>query len=209
MPPLFGSPRLALPIVPLGGERIMNKKLAVVSLVMLLLIYATPKRIDHAENVLEAVDMFTRVAQINPAPEKIQETIGYEGGPSRENISDGSYGLKFIRPDGEMQYTFRIYDGRIKWMTSYEQYNLPRGVTYELLEREYVKTLTQRFGFTPKIEEVNVKGINHPDLIRKSYIWNNIEMYIRYDERQSVKKSIFYLMRKKRDEIAVFIIYNK
>jgi hypothetical protein len=183
----------------------MNKKLALALVIILLLIYAVRERSDHAKNAMEAVDIISRVARENPAPEKIQETIGFGTNPSKETIADGGYGLRFKRTDGEVQYTFYIYDGKIKWMTSHEQFNLPRGISYELLEKEYVKTLTRRFGFSPKIEEE--KGIL-PGVKRTRFVWGNIDMFMRYEKLSSVSKPISYLIQKKRDEMAVFIHYN-
>jgi hypothetical protein len=183
----------------------MNKKLVLALIAILALIYSTPERSDHAKNALSALDIFTRVAQKRPVPEKIQETIGYDGSPSREMLSDGGYGLRFKRSDGEVQYTFYIYDGKIKWMTAHEQFNLPRGVTYELLEKEYVTTLTRYFGFPPMIEDI--KSIL-PDVKSTRFLWANINMVVRYEKRKSVRRSIRYLSRKKRDEMAVFIHYN-
>ena len=149
----------------------MNKKLFFALVMILLLIYATSERRYHAKNALEAVDIFSRVAQENPAPEKIRETIGYDGNPIKEAYSNGGYDLRFKRPDGEIQYSFYIVDDKIKWMTSHEQFNLSRGVPYELLEREYVKTVSRHFGFSPKIEDI--KGI-FPEVKSTKYVWNNV-----------------------------------
>jgi hypothetical protein len=101
-----------------------------------------------------------------------------------------------------VQYTIYIYDGQIKWVTAHEQFNLSRGVPFELLEKEYVKTLTQYFGFFPRIEKV--KGIR-PNVKSTRFIWDNIDMLIQFEKLSSVRKSISYLICKKREEMAVFI----
>jgi hypothetical protein len=185
-------------------NRQVNKKLVFVLIVILLLIRATPQRSDHAKNVLGAVDMFSLVAMKNPTPEKIQETIGFESGPRRESVS-GGYELSFNWRDAEVQYKFYIFDGKIKWMTSHEQYGLPRGVPYESLEREYVKTMTRRFGYAPKISDV--EGISRPNLKITSFEWNNIKMTVHYEKLWSARRPISYLIWKKREEIAVFVTY--
>lgn len=182
----------------------ISNRLALALTIMLLLAHSTRDTTDYAGNILEAARIITLVARENPEPHKIGEIIGPIETQGLGAAPDGGYSYIFQKPGSKIKYYFFINDKKITMMNSLELIYIPRGVTYETLERLYVKQLTKYFGYPPKVE--NVPSIRH-EIRRKSFTWKNVELYIRYEDRSSVRKSISNLW-KKNDEIGVCINYQ-
>ena len=182
----------------------ISNKLAIALTVTILLTYSTRDTTDYAGNILEAASIITRVARENPEPLKIAETIGPIASQGRGAAPEGGYSQIFQKPSSNIQYYFFIYSNKIAWMNSLELVYIPRGVTYETLEKIYVEKLTNYFGYPPKIK--NIPSI-HPAKRRRSFTWKDAELYLIYDKRPSVRKSISHLW-KKNDEIGVCINFS-
>jgi hypothetical protein len=83
--------------------------------------------------------------------------------------------------------------------------NIPRGATFETIEKLYVDELTRYFGFPPKI--IDVETI-FADVTRRNFVWKDIELYISYYKRPFANDPISRLIWKKSGEINIFLNYR-